>query len=285
MKVNFFPGCSLSASAKGYHRSLRWVFNNLGIELKELPDWSCCGASSAHSLNHNLAYALSARNLMLAQGFKENLMVACSACYSRLKITEGALKDNAFRSRMERLIGSKFDPDPQPKVRSILEVLREERQLKELKAKAKNLKIKVACYYGCLLTRIPRVSPFDSVENPTSMERIVEAVGAMAVAWPYKTDCCGASFSVIAEEIFLDLSFKILHRAAEYGAGVIVTSCPFCQYNLDYAQWLRRKEDRKVIPVLFITQLIGIALGAAEKEILIGANLTGAAELEKMCYA
>lgn len=275
--MHFYPGCTLSSSARPYSRSLYWVLKHLDLEIKELPGWSCCGATSAHALNRDLAYALPARNLAIAQELKTDLMVACSACYNRLKITQRALENATIRERVQQLIERPLDGRIQ--IKNVLEILSEESLLKRIQQeRTKALEgLKVACYYGCLLTRIPRVSSFDSVENPISMERLVSAAGATVIDWPYKTECCGASLSVTNEAISLKMCARILEMAKRCGADVIVPSCPFCQYNLDWAQWKMRRENshEKTIPVVFITQLLGLALGGSDKELMLGSNLAG----------
>jgi heterodisulfide reductase subunit B len=273
--ISFYPGCTLSSSARPYSRSISWVCERLKIELEELPDWSCCGATSAHALNRDVAYALPARNLAIAQETGNDLMVACSACYSRLKITQQALENSAIRERMGQIVGAmRASPT---KIVNILEVLNE-RSPRIHHERTKTVEgLRVACYYGCLATRIPRVVGFDDRENPSTMERLVSASGALVVDWPSKTACCGASFSVIREKISLAMCTQILEMARRCRADVLVTSCPFCQYNLDWAQWkLRRENDLELeIPVLFITQLVGLALGGGEQDLMLGSHLVG----------
>ncbi|MCX8103462.1 MAG: CoB--CoM heterodisulfide reductase iron-sulfur subunit B family protein [Candidatus Bipolaricaulota bacterium] len=272
--MRFYPGCTLSSSARPYRRSLEWVWQRLGIEMKELPGWTCCGATSAHALNRDLAYALPARNLAIAQGLGDELVVACSACYSRLKIAQKALENSRIRERVMKTLGRPLDGRVQ--IKNILEVLSEHAPRIQ-KEKTKAIEgLQVACYYGCLATRIPRVQGFDDREHPTMMERLVSAAGATTLDWPAKTSCCGASFSVIHEAIALKMCSQILEMARRCGADVLVTSCPFCQYNLDWAQWTRSRTDSQApkIPVLFITQLVGLALGGSERDVMLGSNLT-----------
>jgi heterodisulfide reductase subunit B len=179
--MRFYPGCTLSSSARPYERSISWVCERLGIEMEELPDWTCCGATSAHALNKDLSYALPARNLAIAQGLGDDLVVACSACYSRLKIAQRALESPQTRERISAMIERSFDG--QVRIKNILEVLgaqmsriqRERERTKALEG------LKVACYYGCLATRIPRVAGFDDREHPTMMERLVSAAGATPI--------------------------------------------------------------------------------------------------------
>lgn len=265
----FYPGCTLSSSARPYGRSIYWVCERLGIEITELPDWTCCGATSAHALKRDLAYALPARNLAIAGELGDDLMVACSACYSRLKITQKALEDSRTRERIAALIEKSFDRHVQ--IKNILEVLGEQApRIRQEKTHAVE-GLRVVCYYGCLATRIPRVMGFDDRENPTLMERLVVAAGATAIDWPMKTSCCGASFSVIDEAIALKMSAQLVEMAYRVGAEALVTSCPFCQYNLDWAQWYLKKSH--AIPVLFITQLVGLALGKSERDLMLNAHL------------
>jgi len=267
--MRFYPGCTLSSSARPYGRSIFWVCERLGIEIKELPDWTCCGATSAHALNRDLAYALPARNLAIAHELGDDLVVACSACYSRLKIAQRALENPQTRERVARVLGRPLDGRVQ--INNILEVLGAQ-MARIQKEKSKALEgLKVACYYGCLATRIPRIISFDDRENPTMMERLVSAAGATPIEWPAKTSCCGASFSVIHEAIALKMSSQIVEMARRAGADVLVTSCPFCQYNLDWAQWQLKQSH--AVPVLFITQLVGLALGGSERELMLGAHL------------
>jgi heterodisulfide reductase subunit B2 len=269
--MRFYPGCTLSSSARPYGRSISWVCERLGIEIEELPDWTCCGATSAHALNKDLSYALPARNLAIAQGLGDDLVVACSACYSRLKIAQRALESPQTRERISAIIERSFDGQVQ--IKNILEVLGAQMSRIQ-RERTKALEgLKVACYYGCLATRIPRVAGFDDREHPTMMERLVSAAGATSIEWPAKTSCCGASFSVVHEAIALKMSAQIVEMARRAGADVLVTSCPFCQYNLDWAQW--QLNQSHAVPVLFITQLVGLGLGGSERELMLGSHLVG----------
>jgi heterodisulfide reductase subunit B2 len=181
--MRFYPGCTLSSSARPYGRSISWVCERLGIEIEELPDWTCCGATSAHALNKDLSYALPARNLAIAQGLGDDLVVACSACYSRLKIAQRALESPQTRERISAMIERSFDGQVQ--IKNILEVLGAQMSRIQ-RERTKALEgLKVACYYGCLATRIPRVAGFDDREHPTMMERLVSAAGATS----YRVAC------------------------------------------------------------------------------------------------
>jgi heterodisulfide reductase subunit B len=222
-------------------------------------------------LNKDLSYALPARNLAIAQGLGDDLVVACSACYSRLKIAQRALESPQTRERISAMIERSFDGQVQ--IKNILEVLGAQMSRIQ-RERTKALEgLKVACYYGCLATRIPRVAGFDDREHPTMMERLVSAAGVTPIEWPAKTSCCGASFSVVHEAIALKMSAQIVEMARRAGADVLVTSCPFCQYNLDWAQW--QLNQSHTVPVLFITQLVGLGLGGSERELMLGSHLFG----------
>lgn len=278
--IPFYPGCTLGSSARPYACSLYWVFERLGLEIRELPGWTCCGATSAHALNRDLAYALPARNLNLAQQHGDELMVACSACYNRLKATQRALQGSEVRARTEHVLEESIRGALDVQIKNVLEILPQGSSLERIERERTGALEgrKVACYYGCLLTRIPRAGSFDAVENPTSMEKLVTAAGADAVDWPCKTSCCGATLSVIDEGIALRMCGRILEMARRWAADLIVTSCPFCQYNLDWAQWRLSREGAgdRTIPVIFITQLVGLALGGSDEELMLGSILAGA---------
>lgn len=284
MQFSFLPGCALSSSAKAYARSLYWVFDQLQIEIKELPYWSCCGAMGAHMVNLDLSYALPARNLAIAADMDKDLMTACPVCYNKLKVTQQILKSDAScLERVERILGRELKVGIEVEVKTILEVLQSKRNLEKISQQAGNLlrEVKVSCYYGCLVTHLDEMQGFQGIEDLTAMETLVEASGAEAVLWPCSIDCCGAGFSIINEEVCKDFCRRILDMAARSDADIIVTSCPLCQHNLDWAQWKLASEGKKesFLPVVFITQLLGVALGGTSKEMMLDSNLTGSKEL------
>jgi heterodisulfide reductase subunit B len=268
VSYTFFPGCSLDGTAKDYHRSTLAVVARLGLDLPELKDWICCGSTAAHSSDPLLADALPAKSLSAAGG--STVAVACAACYSRLKTANHHIAgDAALRARVARVIGS--DYDGRTPVLHLLEILCREVGLARIaRAITRPLAgLKVACYYGCLLTRPPEIANFDDAENPTLMDQLMQTAGATPLDWPHKTECCGASFSITDRSIVLDLGNQILAMAQAAGADCIATACPLCQLNLD----MRQKDmdsssgRRYNLPVFYFTQLLGLAMGCQADEL------------------
>ena len=274
MKIAYYPGCSLHASSQLYDNQCKKVFNHLGIELKEIEDWSCCGATSAGKTDYFLSVALPARNLGIADasGLSE-MLIPCSSCYSRTLVSQKILSQNhELRDKINAELSEKVEG--KIKISNILDILGSVANSGELAEKApRKLKgLKPACYYGCLLTRFPEdIKISDSVENPQGMETVCKALGADPFDWSCKTDCCGASASVNDTETSLKLMAKILKDAVARGADSIVTTCPMCQMNLDSYQ------DRVCelygiptkLPVFFITELVGIAIGFSPQDLKI----------------
>lgn len=270
MKVGYYPGCSLSGTGKEYDMSLRKVVSLLGTELEELKDWSCCGATSAHATNHLLSVALPARNLLIAKKQKLQEMVApCAACYNRMMVTAHELKSKpALENQVAGLIGGSAVSDLS--IINIIELFQKigkENIAGKVKADLKG--IKAACYYGCLLVRPFAITNFDDAEQPESMEEIIKWTGAQPVDWNYKIECCGGAHSIAHKEIVVDLSKKILDDAKMHGADVIIVACPMCHSNLDMRQVAIKKEfpEHKEIPVLYLSEFIGLALGLEPKEL------------------
>ena len=270
MKFGYYPGCSLNGTAKEFDLSLKEVLSVLNINLEEINDWSCCGASSAHITSHLLAVALPARNLIIAkkQGL-ENLVAPCAACYNRLVHSRHELKlDEKIRIKTEELLEEKFTDGLE--ICNLIQLLQKIgiNKIKELKKVDFN-GLKAACYYGCLLVRPPDIMGFDDPEHPVSMDEIVSAIGVKAVEWSFKTECCGAAHSIPHTEIVEKLSKKILDNAIQHGADIIVTACPMCHSNLDMRQRniIRHNPGQKSIPVLYLTQLIGISFGIDFKKL------------------
>ena len=260
----YYPGCSLHASAKEYDISTRGVCKVLKIGLEEVPDWFCCGATPAHNVDELLSLSLCAKNLSLAEEVEGDLAVACAACFSRLKTTQHHLRNNDVqRKQVETAIAA-----PAPlgkKVKHMLEILAKDYGLDKLAAAVTRplTGLKVACYYGCLLTRPPDVPNLDCVEAPTIMEDVLNAVGAETVAWSHRLECCGANFTLSRPGVVLQLSNAILDSAKAAGADCILVACPLCHGNLD----IRQKEIEGVynvsygLPIFYITQMVGLAVG------------------------
>jgi len=264
LRYSYYPGCSLHASAGEYDLSTRELFAALGIKLTEIPDWFCCGATPAHNVDELLSLSLCAKNLELAEQVEGDVAVACAACFSRLKFTQHILEENETkRHQVEQAIAAPVRLNGT--VKHLLEILARDLGLERLSATVKKPLngLKVACYYGCLLTRPNDVPNLDCVEAPTIMESVVEAVGAQTVDWTHRLECCGANFTLSRPGVVLQLSNAILDSAKAAGADCIMVGCPLCHGNLD----IRQKEIEGVyatrygLPVLYLTQLVGLALG------------------------
>ncbi|RPI25940.1 MAG: heterodisulfide reductase subunit B [Acidobacteria bacterium] len=269
MKVGYFPGCSLVGSAREFNESLQAVSRLIKLDLVEIPDWNCCGASSGHAADHLLSLALPARILALAEktGLRD-LLVPCSACYNRLITTVYELQANPrLKSEVRELI--ELDLKLDVRVRNVLEVLKEAMEADGSSRIAKPFAHRVACYYGCLLVRPPKVVQFDRPEDPTSMDELMQAIGAEPLDWAFKVECCGAGMTLARTELVAKLCARILDDAVARGAETLITACPMCHANLD----MRRGDIEKAagrtftIPVMYVTQAIGLALGLGPKEL------------------
>ncbi len=265
IQIGYFPGCSLHSSAKEYNDSIKASFGDLEVELKEIPDWNCCGATAAHSLNEALALALPARNLAMAEREGLPLFAPCSACYHRFLLTNRKLHANEELLLEVNELIDPLDYKGGTEVRNILEILVEDVGVKKIREKVKKpLKgMRVVSYYGCLLTRVPHGRAADDQENPVYMDEVVEALGAEPVPWPSKMDCCGASLNVTEEAIVCRLSSHILDNAQAVTAQAVVTSCTLCQMNLDLMQSGTKPEYNHPagLPVFYISELLALAMG------------------------
>lgn len=288
MKVGYYPGCSLKSGGKEYEISLKILMNELDVELSEIDDWNCCGASAAHSINHTLSIALPARNLAMAT--KKNLseiLVPCAACYIRLKtalleIQRGEKEKKIIESVIERELSEDI------KVSNINEYLRK-RLYKKIQEKIKHKmdSVNVACYYGCLLVRPPDVTENDTWENPQAMEEIIGLTGAKTVEWPFKIECCGGGFTLSKTEAVINLIKKIIFNAKENNADIIVTGCPMCHSNLDMRQLKIKNETafKETIPILYITEFLGLALGKTPLQLGINKHFISAKQfLNKIAW-
>ena len=256
MKLSYFPGCSLHGTAKEYGLSTSAVCQRLGLELIEILDWNCCGASSGHSTNYLLAQALAARNLILAEKQGLDLVVSCAACFSRFKKTDIALKENAeLNKKMEEIMGVPYKGGFE--IRHLLDVICNTVGWDTIRKKVSNpLKdLRLVPYYGCVIVRPHEVTQFDDEEQPQAMDNLIEAIGAESLPWSDKTECCGASLSLTRVDIVKKLARDIIEMAKEAGAQAVVTACPLCQANLD----MRYGEDG--LPIFYFTELLGLALG------------------------
>jgi len=260
VNYSFYPGCSLHSTGLEYGLSTRAVFARLGLELVELRDWNCCGASSAHALNNTLALTLPARNLALAQMAGRDLVIPCAACYNRTKNADHVLRtDPARRREIESIVGFGFTGEIA--VRPLLAVLYEDYGPARLAAQAQHSLqgLKVATYYGCLLVRPPEIAQFDDPDDPHLMADLLRPLGVEARAWSHATDCCGGGLSLSRSDVVYGLVTRLVERAREAGADAIVTACPLCQVNLEM-----RQRGPAPLPVFYFTELIGLALGIPE---------------------
>ena len=270
MEIGYYPGCALHGSSNDYERSVRACLELLGVRLRELDDWICCGATAAHSLNHKLAVALPARNLALAErdGLHE-MLAPCPMCSMELiKASQLLSRDAGLRREMSEIV--ELDVTGSTQVINLIQVFQQVgvEKLKELAVRQLD-EFKPACYYGCLLTRPPEALRFDDCEQPRSMETLLAALGAQPVDWNYRTECCGAGMTMANEATVLDLSHKILTNAAAHGANCLVVACPMCQVNLDMKQAdVQRKYGvRHEMVVYYLSDLVGLALGLTEEKL------------------
>jgi heterodisulfide reductase subunit B len=272
-KLTYFPGCSAHGTSEEFDSTLKMVLKTLDVELEDIPDWNCCGATSAHVMTENLAYALPMRNLVLAEKLESKTMgIACASCYQRMKVTKVHMDEQpVLAEKINSTIVEEGEYHGTIDVKSMLQYCYEDIGVDVIKSKVtKSLAgMKLACYYGCLLTRPKKITQFDSPEYPMSMDRIVEALGAKATDFDYKTECCGASFSISNTDIVLELSGKILEMAMESGAHAIVVACPLCQSNLDMRQPdIEKKSGKKYnIPIFYFTQLMALAFGYPREQL------------------
>lgn len=286
MEIAYYPGCTLKASSSLYDEQCKKIFSKLDINLIEIEDWNCCGATSAGKVDDFLAMAMPARNIGIAEnaGFAE-MIIPCSACYSRTLVAQKHIEDNNdFKKEINRTLANKVKGNI--KITSILEALLAKLKSGALAEKVeKKLKgIKAACYYGCLLTRFPcHINIADNVENPQAMEKIIKALGAKPLDWNYKTDCCGASAAVNDEDTALSLMAKIMKDAVERNANCFVVACPMCQFNMDAYQdrFCEINNINKRLPVYFITELTGLAFGVKIEELHIDGHFVNCMPLLK----
>jgi len=281
MSYAYYPGCSLHSTAEEYDRSFRQVCSGLGIELEEVSNWICCGSSPAHETSHLLSIALPAHNLSIVErSGKEEVVVPCAACYSRFKFALHEVeRDKGLSQQVNEVIGSEF----RGKVNVIhpLEILSDRGTLAEFKAVNDLSFIKAVCYYGCLLTRPPKVMKFDSCENPTSMDNVLRSVGVTVLDWSFKTECCGASLALSETGIVVKLVGDLLTEAKRAGANAVAVACPLCHANLDTRQTEAEdlRGEKLGIPIFYFTELIGLALGYGKKELGFDKHIVSAEPL------
>ena len=264
MKYSYYPGCSLHTTAKEFDISTKVVMEELGIELRELEDWSCCGGSVAAGVSHDVGMALAARNVALAQKQNLDLLASCSGCYNKSARAAKALQNETEKDRINAILSEMgvSATDYNIKVRNVVDVLVNDVEIAS-KIKTPLTGLKVACYYGCLLTRPADITGWDSPVFPMSIDNLAQICGAEVVDFRSKTKCCGGPILVAKQEVAFELTKKLLDEAKSLGADCIVLACPLSSTNLELRQPdLEKKSNVSYnLPILYITEIIGLALG------------------------
>jgi heterodisulfide reductase subunit B len=271
MKYTYYPGCSVLATAKHYQESIDAIAGPLGIELEELDDWNCCGATAYMSVKELMSFAISARNLALAEQFHRDIVTPCSACFTVLNKTNQYFAEYPdLRKKLGMTLeAGGLSYSGNLRVRHILDIVVNDVGNEKLSSLVtKPLEgLKIAPYYGCQIVRPG--TDFDDPDDPQCMDRMIEALGASAIEYSMKSKCCGASLMGTQENLALRLCKNLLLEAERNGADCIITVCPLCQMNLDvYQGKVNRLFGTKFnLPVLYFTQLIGMAIGIPEKKL------------------
>lgn len=251
VEAAYYPGCSLHGTAREYDQSVRETADLLGVRLRELPDWNCCGASSAHMTDERLALDLAVRNLRIARQTNPELLVPCAACFHRLKAAQKTLREAADSRDQEVL---------EVRVAHLQEWLCAPASLEKIRrARRHSLQgLKLAAYYGCLITRPPAVTGSRDPENPGGLDLLLRVLGAEPRRWSYKTECCGGSLTMPRADITRALVSRIVRAAVRAGAQGIVTMCPMCQANLESRQLdlIKQEGGHPLLPVFFATELV-----------------------------
>ena len=263
MNFAYYPGCSAHGSSADYEMSTQAVCQALGIKLTDIPDWSCCGSTPAHAVNTELSAALCARNLdIAARQNAECLLTPCPSCLSNLRLASKRMEDAAFRERVDELLDGPA-AKTFPPVMSVMQGIAQYLTITEITQKVKvSLQgLRLAAYYGCLMSRPAEVMDFGDPENPTLMESLLSACGADMVDFPLKTACCGAASGIPERPMTARNSGRILELASRLAVDALVVACPLCQMNLDLRQKQAAKETgiNFNIPVLYYTQMMGLA--------------------------
>jgi heterodisulfide reductase subunit B2 len=280
MKYAYYPGCSLERNASAYHKSAMAVSGPFGLEFNEIDDWNCCGATEYMAIDILPAYALVGRNLALAStqpGNGHQLVAPCSACYLNLSKTDHYMaKSPELAQQINTSLaagGLSYTPGS-VKVRHLLDVFVNDVGYDKLAERiTKPLSgLRLAPYYGCVIVRPVLESTFDEPEYPTTLDTLLKTLGAEVVDFPLKAHCCGGHMTQISENVALELIYRLLKNASDYEADMIVTLCPMCQLNLDAYQDNVNKffKSNFNIPILYFTQMIGLALGMDPIDLGIG---------------
>lgn len=278
MNFSYYPGCSLTGTAKEFDESTRLVCQSMGAQLIELPDWNCCGATSAHSLDPLLSVALPVRNLKIAEKEGLDIVVPCAACFNRMKVADYKLRhDSEMKKKINSLLNFQYRGTIQ--ILHVLEVFDKCIGIKKIKEKVimPLTNLKVVCYYGCLLVRPQAIMKFDDVDHPTLLDKLMLTIGAEPLNWSCKTECCGGSLSLTRDDIVKDLVTRIIDMSKEAGADAVVVACPLCSQNLE----MRQKQN---FPVFYFTELLGLALGLEDCKKWFSKHLIDVTSLLKSLY-
>ena len=288
MRLGYYPGCALHGSSDDYDQSVQACLSLLDVQLDELADWICCGATAAHSISRTLSVALPARNLAIAErdGLSE-LLAPCPLCSMEFcKSRKKLLADEELRQRISDIV--ELPVQGSTEVLNLIQVFQRV-GLETITARVTQQlgEFRPACYYGCMLTRPRTVVEFDDPEHPSSMEEILTALGAAPVAWNFATECCGAGMTMAAPDTVVELAHRILTDARAQGANCVVVACPMCHVNLDLkqAEVEQRTKVRHDLPVYYLSDLVGLALGLDEHALginrhLVTSGLVGSANSE-----
>ncbi|MDD5094135.1 MAG: CoB--CoM heterodisulfide reductase iron-sulfur subunit B family protein [Dehalococcoidia bacterium] len=270
----YYQGCAQEGTAQEYDASLKLVMAKLGCSLKEAEDWSCCGSTPAHTVDEVLAAALAARNLAIVEKMgADTVTTPCPACLTALKTAHLHMgRSQKFREAANALLDHPYNCTVTAK--SNLQVIYEDIGLEEIARPVthKLPALKVAPYYGCILNRPPGVAQFDDPENPVAMDKIMSAIGVEVVDFAFKTECCGAAFGVAKRQMVNELIYKVMTMALDAGANCIIVACPLCQQNLDLrqSQVNRTMQSDFNVPILYFTQVMGLAYGMDPKALGFG---------------
>lgn len=271
MRVSYYPGCSLEETAQAYDVSARRVCENMGVELAEIPEWSCCGSSPGLKMDHLLSTSLGAHNLALAQQQDlQEVVIPCPFCFRRLKSAQTEVQtDDSVKKQVQQAIEAELSGDLN--VQSLLGFLR---YTVGTEAIGKNVQkplegLKVLPYYGCYLVKPAGVCKYDDAENPVSMDELLTALGAEVLDWDFKTECCGASLAIAKSDNVCELTGRMIREATYLKADAVVVACQLCQANLDLRQdEIGKLHNKKyAMPILYFTQLMGLAFGLPYQEL------------------
>ncbi|MDR0476908.1 MAG: CoB--CoM heterodisulfide reductase iron-sulfur subunit B family protein [Desulfobulbaceae bacterium] len=267
----YYPGCSGQGTSAEYDSSTRAVCAELGIVLQDIDDWNCCGSTPAHTIDHSLSTALSARNFIQAgqQGLLD-VITPCPSCLKNMRVALRNMSDEHIGPKATKLLGGGTLLEGHT-VKSVMQVIHEQVSAEEIAAKSIRplAGLKVAPYYGCLMSRPQGLMQLGDPENPMIMEELLSAAGAEVLPFPLKVECCGASMGIPINEAVTRLSGKIIDLAVSLGADVIAVACPLCQMNLDMRQGQINKANktRFQMPVMYYTQLLGLAFAISHNEL------------------